>query len=731
MPIQNQSRMKDDGKTREQLFHELTELRAQNVALEELLSENRSVELAVEEAKRYAESILNTLHEPLIVLNQNLRVISANRSFYERFKVKAEETKGQLIYDLGNKQWDIPELRKLLETILPQKTAFDNFVVEYDFDTLGRRILLLNARQIESESGKEGIILLAIEDITERQHREKILGDSEELFRRLFETASDGIVLLEKSEGKITNFNKATEEMLGFSAKELIGGKLEDIGVMIDLLDFTGVLNKLDLRGIITYKDITITAKSGKRINSDIYLVDRSSVVQCNIRDTTQRKQAEEEREKLQLQLNHSQKLEAVGRLAGGVAHDFNNILGVILGYAEMALGKVEPDHPVHAYLEEILNAVRRSTGIIRQLLAFARKQTIDPKVLDLNQTVEAMLKMLRRLIGEDLDLVFLPGSGLWPVKMDPTQIEQLLANLLVNARDAIAQVGKVTIETGNAAFDQAYCADHPGFVTGEYALLAVSDDGCGMDKKTLDRIFEPFFTTKEVGQGTGLGLATVYGIVKQNNGFINVYSEPREGTTFKIYLPRQAGQTVETQKDSEGEFPLSRGETVLVVEDEVSLLKLASEILEKLGYTVLSAGAPGEALHLLEEYTGEIHLLLTDVILPEMSGRHLAEEVKKIRPGIKCLFMSGYTADVIAQRGMIEEGVQFIPKPFSMRDLAYKVRTALEKGKGTGPIVERSRPASPQTGKSPAHHCQPVRRTPLPTGSIGARPARLMKRIG
>ncbi len=373
--------------------------------------------------------------------------------------------------------------------------------------------------------------------------------------------------------------------------------------------------------------------------------------------------------------------MEAVGRLAGGVAHDFNNMLGVILGYAEMALGKVDPAQPLHADLEEIMNAARRSAAITRQLLAFARKQTIDPKVLDLNETVEGMLKMLRRLIGEDIDLVWLPESGLWPVKMDPTQVEQILANLCVNARDAIAEVGKVTIETENAAFDEAYCADHAGFVPGEYAMLAVSDDGCGMDKETLDQIFEPFFTTKGVGQGTGLGLATVYGIVKQNNGFINVYSEPGKGTTFKIYLPRQAVQAVEPQKESRRRDPAKPwrdraggGGRGLATETR----QRGSSI--RLGYTVLTAGTPGKALRLVENYTGEIHLLMTDVILPEMNGRDLAEQIKKIRPAMKCLFMSGYTADVIAHRGMLDEGVQFIPKPFSMKDLAAKVRKALEK---------------------------------------------------
>ena len=397
------------------------------------------------------------------------------------------------------------------------------------------------------------------------------------------------------------------------------------------------------------------------------------------VQDVTERKRADAEREKLQAQLVQARKMEAVGRLAGGVAHDYNNMLGVILGYAELALEKIDGEHPLRADLEEIFAAARRSADITRQLLAFARKQTIAPKVLDLNATVEGMLKMLRRLIGENIDLVWAPGTNLWKVKMDPAQVDQLLANLFVNARDAIADVGKVTIETGDVVFDEAYCADHEGITPGEYVLLAVSDDGCGMDKTTLENIFEPFFTTKEVNQGTGLGLATVYGIVKQNEGFINVYSEPGKGTTFKIYLPRHADLPEKARTERVTEIPPSRGETVLVVEDDESILKLAERILDGLGYSVLTAASPGEALALAEEHAGGIHLLMTDVIMPEINGRDLADRIKEGRPGIKCLFMSGYTANVIAHQGVLDEGVQFIQKPFSLKDLAVKVREALD----------------------------------------------------
>ena len=332
--------------------------------------------------------------------------------------------------------------------------------------------------------------------------------------------------------------------------------------------------------------------------------------------------------------------------------------------------------------LQEIRKAAQRSADLTRQLLAFARRQTIAPKVLDLNETVEGMLKMLRRLIGEDIDLAWLPAADLWPVKMDPAQIDQILANLCVNARDAIGGVGKLTIETGNAVFDEAYCADHPGFVPGEYVRLAVSDNGCGMDKETLAQIFEPFFTTKGVGEGTGLGLATVYGIVKQNDGFINVYSEPGQGTTFTIYLPRHAGQA-DAAADGKrgGTAPEFAGRRCCWWRTSRRSWPLPGRVLERLGYTVLAASTPGEAIRLAEAHAGEIHLLMTDVVMPEMNGRDLARRLLSLRPRLKCLFMSGYTADVIAHHGVLDEGVHFIQKPFSVEDLAAKVRDALQAG--------------------------------------------------
>jgi PAS domain S-box-containing protein len=391
-----------------------------------------------------------------------------------------------------------------------------------------------------------------------------------------------------------------------------------------------------------------------------------------------ERLEAEEVRIRLESQLQQSQKMEAVGRLAGGVAHDFNNMLTIILGHAQLALLEINPAQPLNEHLTLIQNAANRSADLTRQLLAFARKQTISPVVLNMNEAVSGMLKMLQRLIGEDIRLTWRPQADLWPVMIDPSQIDQILANLCVNARDAIADVGMIIIETGNSTFDAKYLSDHAGVEIGEYVWLSVNDDGCGITKETLSHIFEPFFTTKSPGAGTGLGLATVYGIVKQNNGFINVYSEPGMGSSFKIYIPRYQGKIGHLLADS-SEVPLPGGhETILVVEDESDILRMTKDILEKQGYTVMAANSPNEAIIMAGE-AGEIHLLITDVIMPEMNGFDLSRNLLQRHPSMKCLFMSGYTADVIASHGALDKNIQFIQKPFSVSGLAFKVRDVLD----------------------------------------------------
>jgi two-component system, cell cycle sensor histidine kinase and response regulator CckA len=437
-----------------------------------------------------------------------------------------------------------------------------------------------------------------------------------------------------------------------------------------------------------SYVGATLWDSHGKAIGL-ISVIGRKPLVSPNLSESVvklvairaagelERRDTEAEKANLQSQLMQAQKMESVGRLAGGVAHDFNNMLGVILGHVDLAQDQINPADPLYDDLSEVKKAAQRSADLTRQLLAFARKQTVSPKIMDLNETVEGLFKMLRRLIGEDIDLVWLPGKGLWPVKIDPSQVDQILANLTVNARDAIDGVGRITIETGNTVLDEGYCADHMGFIPGSYVILSVSDNGCGMNQEIQEHIFEPFYTTKGVGQGTGLGLATIYGIVKQNSGFINVYSEPGRGTTFRIYFPQYSGKVGAI--DSDKVQALQQGvETILLVEDESAILRLGKRMLERLGYRVLAAGTPGEALRLAEQNPGVIDLLMTDVVMPEMNGRDLARRLLSLYPDIKRLFMSGYTADVIAHHGVLDEGVYFIQKPFSKAELSAKVREAL-----------------------------------------------------
>ncbi len=520
-------------------------------------------------------------------------------------------------------------------------------------------------------------------DITERKKADEALRESEQKFRELFDSITD-LVYTQDMEGRFLTVNPALHNLFGYITDEFIGRSgAEFMKPELRYLFYSeyleGIKKKGHFEGISAYYK-----KNGEKM----YIEYKSKLVQPENglpyisgigRDVTERILMEREREKLHQQLLQSQKMESVGRLAGGVAHDFNNVLGVILGRAEMMLMEMQPGNPYYAELEEIQKAAMRSADLTRQLLAFARRQAITPKILNLNSTVEGMLKMLRRLIGEDIDLVWEPGPDLWPVKMDPAQIDQILANLCVNARDAIAGTGTVTIKTENALLDEFFCDAHEGCQPGKYVLLSVTDDGCGMDEATQARVFEPFFTTREVGEGTGLGLATVYGIVKQNNGYISLYSELGKGAVFKVYIPRHEGGVVKEAAPGAERIPDGRGDTILLVEDDPSILQMGRAMLEKLGYTVLHAATPGQALEIVKAHGGKIHLLMTDVVMPQMNGGDLAREMKALNNEIKILFMSGYTANIIAHRGILDEEVHFIQKPFTMKELAVKVREALE----------------------------------------------------
>jgi PAS domain S-box-containing protein len=565
---------------------------------------------------------------------------------------------------------DVPESEALLEERFRRIADHGEAIFEvahYRKDGSAFPLEVL-AKVIEWD-GQPAILSIAT-DITARKRAEQALRESEERNRLLSDVTMEGIVL--HKNGIAMDFNSSMAQMLGFDREELINKNFVEFVHKDD--------RALVLENIVKEYAPPYTVRMAKKNGAYFFAEIESRNFQekgnewrvSAVRDIT-------ERITLEAQFRQSQKMESVGRLAGEVAHDFNNMLQAIFANVAMSLMQIPPSSPLRENLEEIQKCAQRSADLTRQLLAFARKQTVAPKVLDLNETVEGMLRMLRRLIGEDIDLAWLPAADLWPVMIDPSQIDQMLANLCVNARDAIHGVGKITLETENVTFNKEYCANHPGFVAGNYISLAVSDNGCGMNKEVLEHLFEPFFTTKEMGKGTGLGLATVYGIVKQNLGFINVYSEPGHGTTFKLYVPRHADKKIQNQTEELAQAVVRGHETILMVEDEPTILRIGKIILENLGYTVLAACTPGEAMRLAAEHAEKIDMLMTDVVMPEMNGRDLAKRLLLLYPEIKCLFMSGYTADVIARHGVLDEGVHFIQKPFNVDDLARTVRELLE----------------------------------------------------
>ncbi len=524
-----------------------------------------------------------------------------------------------------------------------------------------------------------------VRNITERKQAEEALLQSEERFRQLYDEAPVGYHEYD-SEGRITRVNHTDLEILGYTAEEMIGQPIWKFNIEEELVH-QQILEKLagsrpPGRGI----ERTYRRKDGTTfpvlIEDRIIRGENGRItgIRVTIQDITERKKTEEEKTILQEQLRQSQKMEAIGSLAGGIAHDFNNLLTVIKGYSQLSLVEIKEGDPLKLNIEEIRRAADRAADLTRQLLAFSRRQIMEMKVLDLNDLLKNLDKMLRRVIGEDIELVTLLAEDLGRVKTDPAQTEQVVMNLSVNARDAMPNGGKLTVETANVDLDQTYARAHVAVAPGRFVMISVSDTGVGMTPEVRDRVFEPFFTTKEKGKGTGLGLSTVYGIVKQSNGNIWVYSEPGKGTTFKIYLPRvdepleELGERVEVKEIPRGT------ETILVVEDEEDVRKLAVRILERQGYKVLEASQGLDAFLIAEKYEDLIHLLVTDVVMPKISGRELADRIAEIRPEIKVLYMSGYTDNAIVHHGVLREGMKFIQKPFTVEGLARKVREVLDK---------------------------------------------------
>jgi len=518
---------------------------------------------------------------------------------------------------------------------------------------------------------------------------------SEANFRSLVTNAPYGICSCDAT-GKILDANPAFLELLGLtSANDVIGQHIyslyADSEQWFDLADL--LRSSAPFRGLTAEwkrkTGTTVVRVSGRSVSNGR---EEGIVFEIFAEDVTERRALEQ-------QLRQSQKMEAVGRLAGGIAHDFNNLLMVISGYSEFLLERLGGEPHLRGPAQEIASASERASSLTRQLLAFSRKQMLAPRIVNLNDIATENLKMLTRMIGEDIDLVMTPGENLWSVRADAGQIEQVIMNLAVNARDAMPSGGKLTIETSNVTLDEEYARIHAPLRPGDYVMVSISDTGAGMDPDTQQHIFEPFFTTKGP-KGTGLGLSTVYGIVKQSGGYIWVFSELGRGTTFKIYLPRVAstGETaaqvitkVEFQKVEPGT------ETILVVEDEANLRYLARQYLEKQGYRVIEAADGAVAMQIAVAHEGVIHLLLTDVIMPGMNGRELAQRISEIRPNVKVLYMSGYTENVIGQDGMLDAGVRLLQKPFNLRDLKSKVREVLDATPTPPEVVMSMQSAEPQ----------------------------------
>ncbi|NQT57761.1 MAG: PAS domain-containing protein [Bacteroidetes bacterium] len=588
---------------------------------------------------------------------------------------------------LGANWWQShlhPDNQQIAATVLNKTLKEGLYKHEYRFQKKnGEYIWILDDQRLfYDNSGNPEYITGVWLDITDRKNNEEKLKKSEELLRTIIYNLPLGLAI--NSTDPTVNFEFMNElfPMIYRTTKE----KLSEPdsfweAVYEDKLFREEIKQKVlnDCRSenpeIMHWDEIPLTRKGEKTtyINARNIPIPEKSLMISTVWDITEQKH-------LRDQLSHSQKIDSIGRLAGGIAHDFNNMLNVILGRAELAMENLLLNPQVLSDLQEIKDAAERSANLTRQLLAFSRQQPISPKILDINQEVESMIKMLTRLIGEDITLSWLPGKDIWSVQMDQTQIGQMLANLCINARDAIDGIGTITIETNNLQLDETDKFKHLDCIPGDYVMLSVSDTGCGMDKSVQEKVFEPFYTTKAVGSGTGLGLPTVYGIALQNKGGIHIYSEPDKGTTIKIFIPKFVGSNAKEPSLKISNSLHSGSETILLVEDEQSVRKLTSLLLTSLGYTVLTAESPSKALKIAYENSDTIDLLVTDVVMPEMNGKSLEEKIRLIIPTIKSLFTSGYTANVIANQGILKEGIIFIQKPFTKAELASKVKEALAK---------------------------------------------------
>ena len=640
------------------------------------LIERKQAETEIREGEDRYRAVAETATDVITTIDGNGVILFINRSVERVFGYPVAEIIGKPVTILlGEVTWQAlrSSLHKYIQT---GKRHLNWEALELiGLHKKGHEVPLELSLGEFTMNGRRFLTAIA-RDISERKRAEQDLRKSEERYRELVENARD-IIYTQDLYGNYTSINKSAEQLTGYTREESL--KINSCQVIAPEYRETAremITRKLKGEAETTY-DLEIIAKDGRRVAMEvntrlIYQNDRPVGVQGIARDVTERKQ-------LEVQLRQSQKLEAVGQLAGGVAHDFNNLLTVILGASEMVLRRMDRSDPFYRNVEEIKKAGEHASSLTRQLLAFSRKQVLQPKVIDLNTIVADMGKMLLRLIGEDIELITDLKPSPARVKADPGQIEQVVMNLAVNARDAMPRGGTLIIKTSDVVMDDDLARRYVSIEPGPHIMLTVSDTGHGMDAETQARVFEPFFTTKESGKGTGLGLATVYGIVKQSGGNIWLHSEPGIGTTFKIYLPRIDNVPGSVEPVSEMHSVPEGNETLLLVEDEEQVRRIIKEILEKQGYRVLSAANGEEALKFAEDPRMQIHLLLTDVVMPQISGRELAERLLTIRPQLQVLYMSGYTDDAIVRHGLLEESLNFIQKPFDSISVARKVREVLD----------------------------------------------------
>ncbi len=676
-------------------------------AAEAAHTESRIAAERAHEVLQFTQSILQTVHQPLLALDRDLRVLAINRAFCGKFGVAGHNAVGKLLYEIVDDRWNIPELRKLLSEVLPSKKAVEDFKVQYE-STQGRRTLSLNAMEMYLPGNHATTILLSIDDVTRRDalaetarkgqddlkqrlHRSEqslavshaALSDTENMLVEFLECIPFGIFVCDR-DGKPYYANKHAKAILG---EGIVAGTSPDdfaetyqayiegtdtpypterMPIVQALAGATAASTDTEIQGPGGRTPLWISAAPVRDANDEIqYAI-------AVFQDVSKQRQ-------LEGQLRQAQRMEAVGQLAGGVAHDFNNLLTAIFGFGNFALEALRPEDSAYKDLQEVLAAARRAETLTRQLLAFSRKQIVAPRVLNVAEHVSNMDKLLRRILGEDVEAATMLSDDLWDTKIDPGALEQVVVNLAVNARDAMPTGGKLTIEAVNVRLGDDYGDERGAEVPpGEYVCVAVSDTGCGMDAATQSKIFEPFYTTKTDGKGTGLGLATCYGIVKQAGGFIWVYSEVGKGTTFKVYLPRVHETRSSASDRPESPTPATGSEIVLIAEDDEQLRRSAVRALKGLGYEILEAANGGEAM-LVGEEAPLIDLLLTDVVMPRMSGKLLADRLTRSHRAMKVLYMSGYTDDAIVHHGVLNDGIEFIQKPFTPHDLVCRVRTVLD----------------------------------------------------